>query len=129
MFELFEAMIKGHENYNEEDGLFVEKNQDFIRAASLYARENPENPFADNSDDALEFDDFMYFYKKWPKSKNDCAFKRMFLRKAEWLVACGNPYKKSVEKMKHDELVATEKNDIKTGTYIPVEKKVFGVKE
>lgn len=132
-YTLYEEMKMAHEDYSAEAGVFAEKNAQFIRAASMLARMDTENPFSDTSDAALVYDDFIYFYKKWPKSKNDCAFKNAFLRKAEALCEYDNPFiaddSKSVEQMKEAEYKKTEENDVKTGTYKPIAKKIFGIKD
>jgi hypothetical protein len=99
---------------------------------------NLENPFENDGDAAMAYDDMLYFYRLTDPKKQDCAFRTRCARAALDVVmlADSNPFCKddvaeevSYEELKETVSDAAEAEDLMSGTYVPVDppKKIFGV--
>ena len=134
-YNIFENMMKEYLSVDVLGDCDTPENKKFTYLAVQLCDMDLRNPLTYGETGYDECEDMMFFYKRWDKTKKTCAFRQRFIMSACELcdVVLDNIFDRvetvSLDALKEQELNETEKEDIESGTYVPVPEHIFGVVE
>jgi hypothetical protein len=138
---LLEAYKNAHINEELTFNCTDPQNELCMFLAAELVKTGAPNPIPSTEIGYAEYEDLIFFYNTWPGNKPNCAMKKRFLLAAYRLCKFrpDNIFEKyqeeepvieiSLEDMKEKEYAETEREDIETETYVPVQepKTILGV--
>lgn len=81
-YMIFENMLNCYQNVDLNAKCDAECNRGFFFLARTLAEMDVRNPFSFGEKGFSEYDDMIFFFSKWNKTKTTCAFKQRFLMAA-----------------------------------------------